>query len=79
MSGDLGKGMATIIKVVNDRHAYFAEKLYKSMKGLGTDDQALIRIMVSRAEVDMGNIKASFAQQYGKQLMIYMETTSVLF
>ena len=41
-------------------------------QGLGTDDQALIRVMVSRCEVDMGNIKQSFAQQYGKQLSAFI-------
>jgi len=68
MSGDLEKGMLTVVKVVKNRPAYFAEKLYKSMKGLGTDDKALIRVMVTRCEVDMIQIKREFQLMYGKSL-----------
>ena len=34
-----------------DRPAFFADKLYKSMKGAGTADNTLIRLIVSRCEV----------------------------
>ena len=34
-----------------NRPKYFAEKLYKSVKGFGTDDDTLIRIVTTRAEV----------------------------
>ena len=34
-----------------DSGTFFAEKLYKTMKGLGTDDEGLIRIIVTRCEV----------------------------
>ena len=40
-----------LVRCVHSRPMYFAEKLYKSMKGLGTDDDTLIRIVVSRCEV----------------------------
>ena len=40
-----------LVRCVHSRPAYFAEKLYKSMKGVGTDDTTLIRIVVSRCEV----------------------------
>ena len=39
------------MKCVRSRADYFAEKLYKSMKGVGTDDETLVRVIVSRSEV----------------------------
>jgi len=50
------------------RCAYFAKRLMKSMKGLGTDDTTLVRIVVARADVDMGAIKQRFHAAYGKSL-----------
>ncbi|KAL5017925.1 hypothetical protein ScPMuIL_003647 [Solemya velum] len=72
MSGNLELGMLAIIKVVKNKHAYFAEKLYKSMKGMGTDDRTLIRIVVTRCEVDMKNIKQEFQKLYGKTLEAFI-------
>ncbi|XP_055935800.1 annexin A4-like isoform X2 [Argiope bruennichi] len=69
MSGDLKKGMLAIAKCVENRPFYFAEKLYKAMKGLGTDDDTLIRIVVSRCEIDMVQIKAEYERNYGKPLI----------
>ena len=42
--------MFTVMSARN-RPEYFADKLYKSMKGAGTNDSQLIRIVVSRSEV----------------------------
>ena len=39
------------MKVAKDLPAFFAKRLYKSMKGMGTDDETLIRVVVSRCEV----------------------------
>ncbi|XP_015178427.1 PREDICTED: annexin B9-like isoform X1 [Polistes dominula] len=67
-SGDIKKGLLAIVKCVNNRAAFFAEQLYKSMKGLGTDDSRLIRLVVTRCEVDMGEIKEAFKNEYGESL-----------
>lgn len=72
MSGDLKDGMMAIVKCARDKPAFFAEKLYYSMKGMGTDDKTLIRIIVSRSEIDMVQIKHSFQNMYGKTLASFI-------
>lgn len=61
------------MKSVRDRPAFYAEKLYKSMKGLGTDEHTLTRVMVSRSEIDMVQIKQSFQSHYGKSLASFIK------
>lgn len=67
-SGDIKKGLLAIVKCVKNRPGFFAEQLYKSMKGMGTDDDRLIRLVVTRCEVDMKEIKEAFRHQYNKNL-----------
>ncbi|XP_077989605.1 uncharacterized protein LOC144443887 isoform X2 [Glandiceps talaboti] len=68
MSGDLKESMLTIVRCVQNKNKYFADKLYKTMKGAGTKDDPLIRIVVSRCEIDMINIKKEFQTAYNKSL-----------
>lgn len=68
MSGDVKDAMLAIIKRVRCKTDYFTERLYNSMKGFGTDDRTLIRVMVSRSEVDLLNIKEHFAVKYERPL-----------
>ncbi|XP_054252568.1 annexin A4 [Indicator indicator] len=73
MSGDLEDALLAVVKCLRNKPAYFAERLYKSMKGLGTDDSTLIRVMVSRSEVDMLDIRREFLAMYGKSLHSFIE------
>uniref|UniRef100_A0A8C7ZQL4 Annexin n=1 Tax=Oryzias sinensis TaxID=183150 RepID=A0A8C7ZQL4_9TELE len=57
-----------LMKCIKNTPAYFAERLYKAMKGAGTKDTTLIRIMVSRSEVDLMDIRKEFVKNYGKSL-----------
>ncbi|XP_077468822.1 annexin A4-like isoform X2 [Stigmatopora argus] len=68
MSGDLESGMLAVVKCIKNTPAYFAERLYKSMKGMGTTDTTLVRIMVSRSEVDMLDIRQEYLKNYRKSL-----------
>uniref|UniRef100_A0A665WQP3 Annexin n=1 Tax=Echeneis naucrates TaxID=173247 RepID=A0A665WQP3_ECHNA len=72
MSGDLESGMLAVVKCIKNTPAYFAERLYKSMKGAGTKDRTLIRIMVSRSEVDMLDIRQEYVKNYGKSLYTHI-------
>ncbi|KAA3681186.1 annexin A7/11 [Paragonimus westermani] len=68
MSGDLLKSMLAIVRCIRNKQKYFAYQLMKSMKGLGTKDRTLIRIVVSRCEIDMALIKKEFLKDNGKTL-----------
>ena len=61
---NLGSVCVSSVRVIRDKVGYFAQKMQKAMKGLGTDDQALIRCTVTRCECDMVQIKESFQQQF---------------
>ncbi|XP_076365648.1 annexin A5-like [Tachypleus tridentatus] len=67
-SGDIKQSLLTIARCVENRPAYFAEKLHKSMRGLGTNDRTLIRIVTSRCEIDMVQIKHEYQKLFGKPL-----------
>uniref|UniRef100_U3ID99 Annexin n=1 Tax=Anas platyrhynchos platyrhynchos TaxID=8840 RepID=U3ID99_ANAPP len=73
MSGDLEDALLAVVKCMRNKPAYFAERLYKSMKGLGTDDNTLIRVMVSRSEIDMLDIRREFLTMYGKSLYSFIK------
>jgi len=67
-SGYAEEGLLAIAKCARSVPGYFAERLYSCMKGAGTKDKVLIRVIVSRCEVDMVQIKEEFQRKYGKSL-----------
>ncbi|KAI3901041.1 hypothetical protein MKW92_047200 [Papaver armeniacum] len=76
-SGKFLFGLLTIVRCAENPGKFFAKELYKSMKGLGTNEATLTRIVVTRAEIDMYYIKAEYHKKYKKTLAdaIHSETS----
>ncbi len=64
--------------MIRDKPGYFAQKMQKAMKGLGTDDQALVRIVVTRSECDMVQIKKAFEQEFKGTLGNWIKVNAIV-
>ncbi|GFT50726.1 annexin A13 [Nephila pilipes] len=67
-SGYLKRALLTIVRCVENTPAYFARKLYRVLKGATRDDKSLIRIVVSRCEIDMVFIKTEYQKRFKESL-----------
>lgn len=72
-SGDIKAGLLAIVQCAKSKIDYFAARLHGSMKGAGTDDPTLIRVIVSRSEIDLAAIKEAFEATYGKPLAKFVK------
>ena len=68
-SGDLKKCLKGIIYALLSPSEYFANKINKAISGIGTNDDMLIRIIVSREEIDMYRIKKYYKQIFKKDMI----------
>ncbi|CAH1988856.1 unnamed protein product [Acanthoscelides obtectus] len=67
-SGNSESGFLAIIRAIQDTPKYFAKQLNNAISGAGTDDNSLMRIVVTRSEIDMEDIKRAYASKYGESL-----------
>ena len=67
-SGDSKKTLRTIVYATLSVSEYFATRVHDAVKGLGTKDHLLIRVLVSRSEIDMPQIKQYYKQLFGKDM-----------
>ncbi|KAI5700856.1 hypothetical protein M8J76_005906 [Diaphorina citri] len=74
LSGELLDLTLAIVECIHNPVSYFAKQLYRAMKGLGTDKQTLIRIIVSRSEIDLGNIKKEYERLFNKTLESHVKS-----
>ncbi|XP_065339086.1 annexin B9-like [Cloeon dipterum] len=62
-------GYVACVRVIQDPQKYFAKVLNKAMEGLGTNDKTLIRVALTRSEIDLGNIKEAYQQKYQRSVI----------
>ncbi|KAI3778743.1 hypothetical protein L2E82_08126 [Cichorium intybus] len=76
-SGHFEHALVTILQCAENPGKYFAKVLHRAMKGLGTNDTTLIRVIVTRVEIDMQYIKAEYHKKHRKSLndAVHSETS----
>ena len=67
--GDSKKALRTIVYATLSPSEYFATRVNDAIKGWGTKDHLLIRILITRDEIDMPMIKQYYKQLYGKDMV----------
>lgn len=67
-SGDYRDALLTLLKTALNRERFYAEVLYRSMKGLGTHDENLVRMIMAHCNTDLANIKQEFLEMYDTPL-----------
>ncbi|XP_047533259.1 annexin B10 isoform X7 [Vanessa atalanta] len=68
IDGELKEALSAIVECVENAPAWFAQRLRGSMQGAGTDDKVLVRVVATRAELDLGAIKREYERLYDKTL-----------
>uniref|UniRef100_A0A8C6WLF6 Annexin n=1 Tax=Neogobius melanostomus TaxID=47308 RepID=A0A8C6WLF6_9GOBI len=63
-TGTLKECYITLVRCAKNPQLYFARRLNAAMKGLGTDEDTLIRIIVGRSEFDLETVKDMYLEKY---------------
>ncbi|KAF8043634.1 hypothetical protein BT93_A1831 [Corymbia citriodora subsp. variegata] len=57
-----------VVKCISNAPKYYAKMLHTSLNGRAINKSALTRVMVSRAELDMTEIRRAFKRKYGVEI-----------
>jgi annexin A7/11 len=68
-SGDVKKLLKTILYAQISPSEYFASRINDAVRGLGTNEKILSRVIVSRNEIDLPIMKQYYKQLYGKDMV----------
>lgn len=68
-SGNLKLALNTILESIISPPNYYAKRINKAVKGLGTNDKMLIRNLISREGIDMKEIRDAYKNLFGKDMV----------
>ncbi|XP_038648055.1 annexin A10-like isoform X1 [Scyliorhinus canicula] len=66
--GNFQELLIAVVLCVRDKASYFAYKLHNAIYDLGFHNKTIIRILISRSELDLMNIKRNYKERYGNSL-----------
>lgn len=75
-SGQLALAYSSIVQCAVDAPQYFANRIKTAIHGRGTDDKTLIRILVTRSEIDLALVARKYAKTYHKSLRLVCQEES---
>lgn len=67
------QALLTIIDHIHSPSEYFAKRINESVKGLGTNEKKLTRVLVSREEIDIPQIREQYKVLFGKDMVADIE------
>ena len=67
--GDVKELLKAVLYSIISPSEFFATKIKKAIEGFGTDNSALIRIVITRCDVDMNIIKKYYKQLYKNEMI----------
>ncbi|XP_069782244.1 annexin A10-like [Narcine bancroftii] len=66
--GNFQQLLVAIVLCVRDKASYFAYMFYSAIYDYGFHNRTVIRVMISRSEIDLMNIKSVYKASYGHSL-----------
>lgn len=68
LGNDIKDGLLAILLVAHSPAKFFADRFYKALTGIAIDDKALIRLIVTRCEINMEEIMTEMEIRHGQSL-----------
>ena len=73
-TGNREKAFRTVVYATISPSEYFANRVNDAIKGFGTNDKLLMRVLITRDEIDMPQIKQYYKQLFGKDMVQAVES-----
>lgn len=68
-SGNTEKALVSLVMAITNLPEFFARRIKKSMEGFGRNDDMLIRLLISRDEIDMEMVKKEYKRLYNEDMV----------